>query len=168
MKWTVCILIQAFVLSAVGGKSDGVSADSITVSLDAVTMPVANVTVPESSVAYSADDSARRRNAIAFIRSAVSESERLKKMADLWNQDDIFYLLFKPGEDTNTAVRVAAVNGLAEIEILKAFVGKIKIREIEEAVTNRLNTIYVDGRKGRSTEISPIVRQYARRLRSMQ
>lgn len=155
-------------LAAVSSGSDlvGVSADKLTVPIESVTVSEASVTASESDLLRSSDEDAVRKRLISIIRGKRPESERLAAFNRLWDQDDIFYLFFKPGEDRNVAVRVAAVNRLAEADLLRMIGERTNIPEVTEAIKNRINALYADDRDRRESGNSTVSLCYISRLRS--
>lgn len=152
-----------------GGASEsvGVRVADIAIPVSAVTVPLAAVTVSEASVVGRSDSVAMRRELIAAVRGEGSEDQRLMALAQVWDQDDIFFLFFKPGEDRNPNIRVAAVNRLAEIDVLKAVGEKTGIPEVSQAIAQRLEGIYPDSRDREfGPGDSPVAAQYARRLKT--
>lgn len=155
-------------MSWTGGASEsvGVRASDIAVPVSAVTVPLSAVTVSEASVAGLSDSAAARRELIAAVRGEGPEDQRLMALAQVWDQDDVFFLFFKPGEDRNPTVRVAAVNRLAEIDVLKAIGEKTGIPAVSQAIAQRLVGIYPDSRDRELPDGSSVAAQYVRRMKT--
>lgn len=93
-------------------------------------------------------------------------AQRLAAMEQICNQDDIFYLFFKPGEDRNLQIRIAAVQKLTEVDILKILDKKVEIPELKKAIEERLAAVYADEKDRKSPSDATVPVNYARRLKS--
>jgi len=154
-----------------------VEAASIGESLEAVTVPeasvtasatsLASVTVPAASVACK--DTAKamtRQDLLAIVRGNGSLEERLAALDQVWEQDDVFYLFFKPGTEHKTDIRVSAVERIVEVDILKALAGKVGVNEVDAIIAERLKRVFPNDKGQRTSTSSPVARAYAGRLRS--
>ena len=152
----------------VGVKIDAVAvpASAVTVPLEQVTVSQEQVTVAESAMTALADSEKLRRELIDEVRGASSEDVRLKALSRLWEQDDVFYLFFKPGTDRNPAIRAAAIRSLAEVEVVKALGEKSGVPEVSKAASDRLSATYADAKDQKPVQGSSVVRQYARRMKA--
>ncbi len=122
----------------------------------------------EDSVAGRSDSAALRRELVAAVRGDGALDQRLAALAQAWDQDDVFYLFFKPGYDRNTDIRISAVNRLAEVDVLKAIGEKTGIPAVSEAISRRLAEIYSDSRDRELPGGSSVAAQYVRRMKARQ
>lgn len=159
-------LLGLMALTGGASESVGVRVEAIAVPVAAVTVPLAAVTVPETSVAGRSDSAAMRRELIAAVRGDGAEAQRLAALAQAWDQDDVFYLFFKPGDDRNTDIRISVVNRLAEVDVLKAIGEKTGIPAVSQAISQRLAEIYSDSRDRELPEGSSAAAQYVRRMKT--
>lgn len=86
-------------------------------------------------------------------------------LADIVDQDAFFQLMIKPGSDTNLAVRVAALQNIAEMDVVCFILGKCPPEShVAAAARERLSSVYgaVQGR--RVEQCADTVRAYARCL----
>ena len=84
------------------------------------------------------------------------------------DQEEMFRLIFKPGEDKNVAIRVAAIDLIAEIDIVKAIAAKCQIQAVRDAANRRLEAIYATESDRMMGGVSPVVNAYAKRLHAKQ
>lgn len=157
------------VLAAAGVSPAGVGIDSVAVPIGQVAIPVDKAVVSLASVTRCAksDPVPSLADLVARVRDVrLTESERLAALEKIRDQDAIFYLFFKPGEDRNLAVRVAAVNRISEVDVLKALGEKTPIPEIRKAASSRLETVYADRRDRAYVRRSAVVQAYLERMRS--
>lgn len=159
-------LLGLMALAGGASESVGVRVADIAVPVSTVTVPLSTVTVSEALVAGRSDSVAMRRELIAAVRGEGSETQRLTALAQVWDQDDVFYLFFKPGDDRNTDIRVSVVNRLAEVDVLKTIGEKTGILAVSQAIAQRLAEIYSDSRDRELPEGSAVAAQYARRLKT--
>ena len=52
-------------------------------------------------------------------------------------------MFFKPGEDSNVAIRKLALSKLVEVELVRDIADKIKMQELRELAIERLKSIYI-------------------------
>lgn len=168
MKGLVVIpLLGLITLVSNGAPVVGVSADAVTVPLSAVTVPLAAVTVSAASITRQSDSCAQYQELVESVRKTdADETSRLAAMEQIIYQDDIFYLFFKPGEDRNIHVRVAAIQKLAEVDVLKALGKKMNVPEVSKAIEERLAAVYAASSDRESPEDSAVVAQYTQRLKA--
>lgn len=138
-----------------------------------IAVPVKSVTVPKESVTVAEKDVSRRipdkvptlQELVALVRSTAPEKERLDALARIRDQDTLFMLFFKPGEDRSVLVRKSVLHGLAEVEIVKILAAKLNVQELKDAAVKRLKTIYADERDFKPLDESDVARCYATRMR---
>ena len=142
-------------------------------AVEPVGVPVSAVTVPIESVTVVAKplDVYRPQSQVELteqVRTGMSEESRVKALDAIQDQDEIFRLIFKPGEDKNVSVRVAAIDLIAEIDIVKVIAAKCQIPAVRDAAKKRLETIYATELDRVMVDTSPVVNAYAKRLRAKQ
>lgn len=160
-------------LTAGASESVGVRMEDVAVPIANVAVPVSDVTVSlsdvtasEASVAGQSDSEARRNELIAAVRGEGPMARRLSALAEVWDQDDVFYLFFRPGDDRSVDIRVSAVNRLAEIDVLKAIGEKTGIPAVSQAIAQRLAEVYSDSRDRELPESSSCASHYVRRMKA--
>ena len=52
-------------------------------------------------------------------------------------------MFFKPGEDSNVAIRKLALSKLVEVELVRSIADKTKMQELREFAIERLKSIYI-------------------------
>ena len=131
-----------------------------------VTVPLESVTVDETAIRASISPAPPSQGEL--LRKAQSadlpEAERLASLDQIQDQDAIFQLIFKPGSDTNLAVRVAAVWSLAELDILSYLKTKCPDERVSSAASARLAASGVAGSVRDPEQCKQTVRAYARRM----
>lgn len=127
-----------------GAEAVVVNLDDVVVPASAVTARLDSLTVSEAAITVSAESEKIRRDLIDQVRHGKTEAERLAALAHVWNQDDVLYLFFKPGEDGNANVRIAAINRLMDVSVLKVLAEKVTIPDIAKAISNRLDQVYLN------------------------
>lgn len=136
-------------------------------------MPISAVTVPLESVTVTARPLVVHRlqtqvELAEQVRTGLSGESRVGALGDIQDQEEIFRLIFKPGEDKNEAVRVAAIELIAEIDIVKAIAAKCQVQSVRDAANRRLESVYAAEADRTMTGTSPVVSAYAKRLRAKQ
>ena len=138
----------------------GVPAASVTVPLESVTVEEKAIRASVSPAPPSQGDLFRRAQS-----ARLSEAERLASLDRIQDQDAIFRLIFKPGSDTNLAVRVAAVWSVAELDILWYLKAKCRDERVSAAASTRLAASGVADSVRDPEQCKQTVRAYARRMR---
>ena len=165
MKRIAILAVGIATLTASGVEPVGVKVDLIAKPASAVTVPIESVTVSEADILRTAYDKVvTRQDLIAIVRGNGSEENRLRALNQIWDQDDVFLLFFKPGEDRNVAIRTAAIDRLAEIDVMKVLAKKSQIHEVCEVADLKLKNAFPGGRKEDIEEIPAVVGQYVQRL----
>ena len=164
----LCILIAGFAatLAAFSAKPVGVPLAAVAVPSESVTVPLESVTVNETSVraAISPMPPSPSQWADMARSEKLSESERLAALANVQDQDALFRLMFKPGCDTNLAVRVAAMNAMAEIDVIRFMEANCPDRRVSEAAHERIAAIYGDKCSRQPEQCKETMRTYAKRM----
>ena len=156
----------AATLAAFAAKPVGEPLASVTVPLESVTVPLESVTVNETSVraAISPMPPSPSQWADMARSEKLSEGERLAALAKVQDQDVLFRLMFKPGCDTNLAVRVAAMKSMAEMDVIRFMAANCPDRRVCEAAHERLEAIYGKNCSRQPEQCMAIVRAYAKRM----
>ena len=166
----ICILIagSAVVSAALAAEIVGRPVSAVTTPLESVTVPIESVTVTEASVqaTVSPMPQSQRQLAETARSTKASEEERLAALAKVQDQDVLFQLIFKPGSDTNLAVRVAALNSLSELDVVRYLEAKCSDRRVCEAARGRLDAVYGGNRDRKAEQCMPTFRAYAQRMRN--
>ncbi|MGN0826651.1 MAG: hypothetical protein ACI4QD_01805 [Kiritimatiellia bacterium] len=139
------------------------AAETVGKPLSAVAVPLGEVTVPIESVTLSFKN---EELAAAAQSIELPEAERLAAMAKISDQDVVFRLLFKPGRDTNVAVRIAALNSLADMDVVRYMAIKSSCPLVSKAAHDRLAAVYSSGCERTEEECRPAMRVYAKRMRA--
>lgn len=166
--------------AALGGGVAPVPAEAVTVSAESVTVPGEAVTASAESVTISAEaaeieeaglrevklarERTRRELVKAVRNTGRSEKKRVASLKRVWNQDDVFRLFFKPGEDRNAAVRAAAIGQIAEIDVVKRLAAGVEIPEVAAAAEKRLKSVFASESDRRAAPLSNVARDYAQRM----
>ena len=131
-------------------------------------LPIESVTVTEASIqaTVSPMPQSQRQLAETARSTKASEEERLAALAKVQDQDVLFQLIFKPGSDTNLAVRVAALNSLSELDVVRYLEAKCSDRRVCEAARGRLDAVYGGNRDRKAEQCMPTFRAYAQRMRN--
>ena len=137
----------------------GVSAASVTVPLESVTVDEMAIRASVSAAPLSQEELLRRAQSAEF-----SETERLASLDQIQDQDAIFRLIFKPGSDTNLAVRVAAVWSIAELDVLWYLKTKCPDERVSAAASTRLAASGVADSVRDPEQCKRAVRAYVRRM----
>ncbi len=162
------LIIGSAVVSAVCAVEPvGRPVSAVTVPLESVTAPIESVTVSEASVRATVSPEPQSQNQLADIASSVkaSEEERLAALAKVQDQDVLFRLVFKPGSDTNLAIRVTALKSLAELDVIRYMEAKCPDRRVREAAQERLDAVFGENRDRQAEQCKTTFRSYAQRMR---
>ena len=138
-----------------------------------VGMPISAVTVPIESVTVAAQPLVVHRPQTQVelaeqVRTGSSQEVRVAALGAIQDQEEMFRMIFKPGEDKNVAIRVAAIDLIAEIDIVKVIAAKCQIQDVRDAANRRLAAIYATESDRTMVDASPVVSAYAKRLRAKQ
>jgi len=137
----------------------GVPAASVTIPLESATVDESAIRASVSPASPSQGDLLRKAQS-----TDLSETERLASLDQIQDQDAIFQLIFKPGSDTNLAVRIAAVWSLAELDVLWYLKAKCQDERVSAAASARLVASGVAGSVRNLEQCKRTVRAYARRM----
>ena len=166
----ICVLIvgSAVVSAAFAAETVGKPASAVTAPLESVTVPLESVTVTEASIRATVSPMPQSQNQLAETARSnkASEEERLAALAKVQDQDILFRLIFKPGCDTNLAIRVAALKSLAELDVIRFMEAKCPDQRVREAACERLDAVYGKNRDRKVEQCKPTFRAYAQRMRS--
>ena len=166
----ICILIagSAVVSAAFAAETVVRPLSAVTTPLESVTVPIESVTVTEASIqaTVSPMPQSQRQLAETARSTKASEEERLAALAKVQDQDVLFQLIFKPGCDTNLAVRVAALNSLSELDVVRYLEAKCSDRRVCEVARERLDAVYGGTRDRKVEQCMPTFRAYAQRMRN--
>lgn len=144
----------------------GTSIAEVTVPTESVTVSQKEITVTEKNITRSVPDIlSTQKEFFARVRNAAHEHERLSAFNEILDQELVFKLFFKPGEDRNIAIRKLALKNLAEIEVIKVIAEKIKVQELRDEAITRIKSIYADERDFKPISGSQVARLYAQRMR---
>ena len=99
------------------------------------------------------------------VRNLKIEDERIAALDGILDQELIFKLFFKPGEDCNVAIRKSVLFRIAEVELVKVVADKIKVQELRAAAMARIKSIYANERDFKPNFESQVARLYAQRMR---
>ena len=95
MKRIAILAVGIATLTASGVEPVGVKVDLIAKPASAVTVPIESVTVSEADILRTAYDKVvTRQDLIAIVRGNGSEENRLRALNQIWDQDDVFLLLY--------------------------------------------------------------------------
>jgi len=166
------VLIAGFAaaLSASAAKPVGKPVAAVTLPLESVTASLASVTVSETSVSAAVSAMPPSTDQLAeTVRSAeIPESDRLAALAKVPDQDAIFRLMFKPGCDTNVAVRVAALKSMVEMDVVRYMETNCADQRVCKAARERIESVYGKNCNRRAEQCKQTVRAYVRRMRNGQ
>ena len=139
---------------------------SVTVPLASVTVPLDAVTVDEAAVrtAVSPAPPSQMQLVEKAQSTALSEAERVATVADIRDQDAFFRLMIKPGGDTNLAVRVAALQSIAEMDVVCFMMEKSPDSRVAEAAKERILSVYGTESNRRTEQCIDTMRSYAKRF----
>ena len=137
----------------------GVPAASVAVPLESVTVDEMAIRASVSAAPLSQEELLRRAQSADF-----SEAERLASLDKIQDQDAIFRLIFKPGSDTNLAVRVAAVWSIAELDVLWYLKTKCPDERVSAVASTRLAASGVADSVRDPEQCKQTVRAYVRRM----
>ena len=163
----VLIVVSAVVSAAFAVEPVGKPVSAVTASLESVTASIESVTVSEASVRAVVSPAPQSQCQLAeAVRSVrASEDERLEALAKVLDQDVLFRLVFKPGSDTNLAVRVTALKSLAELDLVRFIEAKCSDQRVCEAAQERLDAVYGENHNRQVEQCEPTFRSYAQRMR---
>lgn len=166
MKGIVTLTFALCGAALFGAAPVGVPIAEIAVPVESITVSKDSVTVAEKDVSRIVPDKVPTlQELISIVRSTAPEKERISALDLIRDQETLFMLFFKPGEDRSIAVRKSALNRLAEVEVVKVLAEKLQIQELRDAALARIKTIYADERDFKPLGGSDVVRQYAKRMR---
>jgi hypothetical protein len=145
----------------------------IGLSIAEITVPVESVTVSQKTITVAEKDITRRipdvvptqQELFVRVRSMAPENGRIDAFKGIQDQEMIFKLFFKPGEDSNIAIRKLALSKLAEVEIVKVIAEKVKMQELHDAAMTRIKSIYANERDFKPIPESQVAMLYAQRMR---
>ena len=165
----ICILIAGSVVvsAAFAVEPVGRPVSAVTAPLESVTVSKESVTADEASVRATISPMPQSQSQLADVARSVevSEKERLEALAKVQDQDVLFRLMFKPGSDTNLAIRVTALKSLAELDVVRYMEAKCPDRRVREAAQERLDAVYGENRNRQVEQCKPTFRSYAQRMR---
>ena len=69
---------------------------------------------------------------------------------------------------SSVAVRAAAIDRIAEVDLVKAIAAKCQVPAVRAAAKKRLESIYATELDREMADVSPVVNAYAKRLREKQ
>ena len=95
----------------------------------------------------------------------ISESERVATVAGISDQDAFFHLMLKPGSDTNLAVRVAALQSIAEMDVVRFMMEKAPDSRVAAAAKERISSVYGEKCNRSAEQCADTMRSYAKRFR---
>ena len=75
-------------------------------------------------------------------------------------------MFFKPGEDSNVAIRKLALSKLVEVELVRAIADKIKKQELHEFAIARLKSIYISESDLKPISESQFASLYVKRMQN--
>ena len=167
MRGIAILILCSCGVALYGATPVGISVAEITVPIESVTVSQKTVTVAEKDISRKIPDvmPPTQQELYAKVRSMVTESERINAFNGIQDQEMIFKLFFKPGEDSNIAIRKLALNKLAEVEVVKVIADKIKLQELHDAAMARIKSIYANECDFKPILESQVARLYAQRLR---
>ena len=96
----------------------------------------------------------------------MTEAERVDAFNRILDQELVFKLFFKPGEDGNIAIRKLALSKLVEVEPVRAIADKIKEQELREFAIARLKSIYISESDLKPISESRLASLYVKRMRN--
>lgn len=149
-----------------GAPQVGIPIAEITVPTESVTVLSKAITVTEREITRSIPDVILiQQELFADVRNLNLGDKRFAAFNEILDQELIFKLFFKPGEDCNIAIRKLALFRMAEVELVKVIADKIKVPELQEAAMARIKSIYADERDFKPNSESCVARLYAQRMR---
>ena len=153
--------------AAVSAEPVGRPVASVTVPLDSVTVTFDAVTVDESAVRATVSPAPpSQMQLVEKARSTdISESERVATVAGISDQDAFFHLMLKPGSDTNLAVRVAALQSIAEMDVVRFMMEKAPDSRVAAAAKERISSVYGEKCNRSAEQCADTMRSYAKRFR---
>ena len=96
----------------------------------------------------------------------MTEAERVDAFNRILDQELVFKLFFKLGEDSNVAIRKLALSKLAEVELVRAIADKIEVPELREFAIARLKSIYISECDLKPISESRLTSLYVKRMRN--
>ena len=96
----------------------------------------------------------------------MTGAEHVDAFNRILDQELVFKLFFKPGEDSNVAIRKLALSKLVEVELVRAIADKIKEQELREFAIARLKSIYISECDLKPISESRLTSLYVKRMRN--
>lgn len=167
MRGIAILILCSCGVALYGATPVGISVAEITVPIESVTVSQKTVTVAEKDISRKIPDvmPPTQQEFYAKVRGMVTESERINAFNGIQDQEMIFKLFFKPGEDSNIAIRKLALNKLAEVEVVKVIADKIKLQELHDEAMVRIKSIYANECDYKPIPGSQVAMLYAKRMR---
>lgn len=133
----------------------------------AVTVPLESVTVDEAAIRATISPAPpSQMDLLKKVRSTeLPEAKRLAALAQIQDQDAIFQLIFKPGSDTNQSVRVAAVQAIADHDILWFLKTMCRDERVSAVAAARLAASGPPGNARDPEQCKRTVQAYVQRMR---
>lgn len=164
MRGIVSICIVSAGVALYGAAPVGRMVSEIAVPLEKVVVPLESVTVDESEIVKVAPDKIpTMQELVSIVRHSKSTADRLAAFDAIWDQDVIFALFFKPGEDGNIEIRKRAIERMAEVELVKYLGARVPLPEVANAAKERLKGLYEDERDFSPSESDSLIRSYVKR-----
>jgi len=148
---TAVMAVPAMTVCAVG-----VPVDEIVVPVDSITVDESSLRPPsqEKILDMALNDSSESNRLLALghifdqrvlvdiIRKDPSSKVRLAAFDRIVDGDAIFRMIFKPGEKSTGDVRLAAINAVAEIEVVRVVSEKSTDIKAKNVASSRLSSVY--------------------------
>lgn len=166
MRGIAIVILCACGALLYGAPQVGIPIAEITVPTESVTVLPKAITVTEREISRSIPDAiVMQQSLFDSVRNLKLGDERIVVLDRILDQELIFELFFKPGEDCNVTIRRLALSRIAEVELVKVIADKIKVPELREAAMARIRSIYANERDFKPNFESQVARLYAQRLR---
>jgi hypothetical protein len=146
----------------------GVPIAEITVPTESVTVLPIQKTVKEKDVSRTIPDVIlTQQDLFDCVRNKKDLNERIVALNEILDQELIFKLFFKPGEDCNAKIRKLVLSRMVEVELVKVIAEKIKVQELREAAMARIKSIYANDCEVKPDKESQVARFYVQRMRCL-
>jgi hypothetical protein len=168
MRVIASMILCACGVTLCGASQVGVSIAEIALPIESVVVSQKAITVSEKEISRAIPDAMplTQQDLYARVRGVMRpEAERVDAFNMILDQELVFKLFFKPGEDSNVAIRKLALSKLVEVELVRAIADKIEVPELRESAIARLKSIYVSESDLKPISESRLASLYVRRLR---
>jgi hypothetical protein len=169
MRVIASMILCACGVTLCGASQVGVSIAEIALPIESVVVSQKAITVAEKEISRAIPDAMPLTQQDFYARVGgvlMTEAERVDAFNRIIDQELVFKLFFKPGEDSNVAIRKLALSKLVEVELVRAIADKIKKQELREFAIARLKSIYISESDLKTITESRLASLYVKRMRN--